>query len=146
MNIKYLGHSAFEIETKGKKILIDPFLVAVPNYKAENIYDIINAVWIKKSEKNNLPVIDKLVEYDDSFKDIYNKSSQEIDIQNDKCLYAGIDLDGSLATQENIEKYFTDKFISLDYKYAKRYTEYKRNLKYNNMIKRSDKGKFYNDL
>ena len=40
MNIKYLGHSAFEIETKGKKILIDPFLVAVPNYKAENIYDI----------------------------------------------------------------------------------------------------------
>lgn len=40
MNIKYLGHSAFEIETKGKKILIDPFLVQVPNYKAENIYDI----------------------------------------------------------------------------------------------------------
>ena len=40
MNIKYLGHSAFEIETKGKKILIDPFLVAVPDYKAENIYDI----------------------------------------------------------------------------------------------------------
>ena len=30
----------------------------------------------------------------------------EIDVQNDKCLYAGIDLDGSLATQENIEKYF----------------------------------------
>ena len=40
MNLKYLGHSAFEIETKGKKILIDPFLVAVPNYKIENIYDI----------------------------------------------------------------------------------------------------------
>jgi len=40
MNIKYLGHSAFEIETKGKKILIDPFLVQVPNYKPENIYDI----------------------------------------------------------------------------------------------------------
>ena len=40
MNIKYLGHSAFEIETKGKKILIDPFLVAVPNYKIEDIYDI----------------------------------------------------------------------------------------------------------
>ena len=40
MNIKYLGHSAFEIETKGKKILIDPFLIAVPDYKAENIYDI----------------------------------------------------------------------------------------------------------
>ncbi len=40
MNIKYLGHSAFEIETKGKKILIDPFLVCAPKYKPENIYDI----------------------------------------------------------------------------------------------------------
>ena len=42
MDIKYLGHSAFEIETTGKKILIDPFLVCVPNYKPENIYDILN--------------------------------------------------------------------------------------------------------
>lgn len=40
MEIKYLGHSAFEIETNGKRILIDPFLVCVPNYKPENIYDI----------------------------------------------------------------------------------------------------------
>lgn len=40
MNIKYLGHSAFEIETKGKKILIDPFLIQMPNYKPENIYNI----------------------------------------------------------------------------------------------------------
>ena len=40
MEIKYLGHSAFELETNGKKILIDPFLVCVPNYKPENIYDI----------------------------------------------------------------------------------------------------------
>ena len=40
MEIKYLGHSAFEIETGGKKILIDPFLVCVPDYKPENIYDI----------------------------------------------------------------------------------------------------------
>lgn len=40
MDIKYLGHSAFEIETNGKRILIDPFLVCVPNYKPENIYDI----------------------------------------------------------------------------------------------------------
>ena len=52
----------------------------------------------------------------------------------------------NIVDKENIEKYFTDKFISLDYEYAKRYTEYKRNLKYNNMIKRSNKGKFYNDL
>lgn len=35
-----------------------------------------------------------------------NSIFEEIDVQNDKCLYAGIDLDGSLATQENIEKYF----------------------------------------
>ena len=40
MDIHYLGHSAFEIITKGKKILIDPFLACVPNYRPENIYDI----------------------------------------------------------------------------------------------------------
>ena len=40
MDIRYLGHSAFEITTKGKKILIDPFLACMPNYKPENIYDI----------------------------------------------------------------------------------------------------------
>ena len=40
MNIKYLGHSAFEIKTNGKKILIDPFLVCCPEYRAENVYDI----------------------------------------------------------------------------------------------------------
>ena len=33
MEIKYLGHSAFEIEAVNEKILIDPFLVSVPNYK-----------------------------------------------------------------------------------------------------------------
>ncbi len=40
MKIHYLGHSAFEIETNGKKFLIDPFLVCVQNYKPENIYNI----------------------------------------------------------------------------------------------------------
>ena len=40
MKINYLGHSAFEIETKGKNILIDPFLVCSPKYKPSNIYDI----------------------------------------------------------------------------------------------------------
>lgn len=40
MEIKYLGHSAFEIETVNEKILIDPFLVSVPNYKPEGIIDI----------------------------------------------------------------------------------------------------------
>lgn len=41
MEIKYLGHSAFEIETANKKILIDPFLVSVPNYKPEGMTDIL---------------------------------------------------------------------------------------------------------
>lgn len=40
MDIHYLGHSAFEIITKGKKILIDPFLACVPDYTPENVYDI----------------------------------------------------------------------------------------------------------
>ena len=40
MKIHYLGHSAFEITTNGKKILIDPFLVCVPHYKPENISNI----------------------------------------------------------------------------------------------------------
>ena len=40
MNIKYLGHSAFQINTHGKNILIDPFLACVPQYKPENVYDI----------------------------------------------------------------------------------------------------------
>lgn len=40
MKITYLGHSAFEIETKNGKILIDPFLVLSPEYKADNITDI----------------------------------------------------------------------------------------------------------
>lgn len=40
MEIKYLGHSAFEITTEDGKILIDPFLVCVPNYKPEGIKNI----------------------------------------------------------------------------------------------------------
>ena len=40
MEILYLGHSAFEIETMGKKILIDPFLICAPQYNPQNIADI----------------------------------------------------------------------------------------------------------
>ncbi len=40
MDIRYLGHSAFELETQGKKILIDPFLVCSPGYKPECLTDI----------------------------------------------------------------------------------------------------------
>ena len=40
MKIKYLGHSAFEIETSGKRILIDPFLVCVKDYVPKDLYNI----------------------------------------------------------------------------------------------------------
>ena len=40
MDIHYLGHSAFEIITDKGNILIDPFLVCLPNYKPENLKDI----------------------------------------------------------------------------------------------------------
>lgn len=40
MKIHYLGHSAFELETSGKKILIDPFLAAIQSYRPENISNI----------------------------------------------------------------------------------------------------------
>lgn len=40
MEITYLGHSAFEIATNGKKILIDPFLVKSPNYNPNGVSDI----------------------------------------------------------------------------------------------------------
>jgi L-ascorbate metabolism protein UlaG (beta-lactamase superfamily) len=41
MSLTYLGHSCFEIQTKGKKILIDPFLVQVPEYNSEGVTDIL---------------------------------------------------------------------------------------------------------
>ena len=40
MSITYLGHSAFEIKINDKKILIDPFLVKMPNYDYSNVTDI----------------------------------------------------------------------------------------------------------
>lgn len=40
MKLTYLGHSAFEIETHGEKILIDPFLVMSPNYNPQNVKNI----------------------------------------------------------------------------------------------------------
>lgn len=73
MNIKYLGHSAFEIETKCKNILIDPFLVAVPNYKPQNISDIFvshahgdhlgSAVEIAKSNNATITAVYELANY-----------------------------------------------------------------------------------
>ena len=40
MKLTYLGHSAFEIETNGKKILIDPFMVMSQNYNPLGVTDI----------------------------------------------------------------------------------------------------------
>ena len=73
MKIKYLGHSAFEIETNGKKILIDPFLVCMPNYKPENIYDIFvthghgdhlgSAIEISKATGASITTVFELANY-----------------------------------------------------------------------------------
>lgn len=40
MSITYLGHSAFEIKISDKKILIDPFLVKMPNYDYSDVTDV----------------------------------------------------------------------------------------------------------
>ena len=73
MNINYLGHSAFDIETKGKHILIDPFLVCVPNYKPENVYNIFvthghgdhlgSAIEISKSTGAPITTVFELANY-----------------------------------------------------------------------------------
>lgn len=73
MNINYLGHSAFEIETKDKKILIDPFLVCCPNYKPENVTDIFvthahsdhlgSAIEISKSTGARITAVFEIANY-----------------------------------------------------------------------------------
>ena len=73
MQIKYLGHSAFEIETCGKKILIDPFLVKSPNYSSSNVVDIFvthghgdhlgNAIEISKSTNARITAVFELANY-----------------------------------------------------------------------------------
>lgn len=73
MNITYLGHSCFEIETNGKKILIDPFLVACPNYKPKDISDIFvthghsdhlgKAIEIAKKNGSKITAMFELAQY-----------------------------------------------------------------------------------
>lgn len=43
MDIKYIGHSAFEIKLKDNSVLIDPFLSVNPkyNWRNSNITDIL---------------------------------------------------------------------------------------------------------
>ena len=40
MKLKYLGHSAFELNIDERKILIDPFLVLSPDYDPTGVTDI----------------------------------------------------------------------------------------------------------
>ena len=73
MKIKYLGHSAFEIETSSKKFLTDPFLACMPTYKPENICDIFvthghgdhlgSAVEISKSTGAPITAVFELANY-----------------------------------------------------------------------------------
>lgn len=74
MDIKYLGHSAFQIETKiGQNILIDPFLVRCPNFTPKNISDIFvthghgdhlgSAIEIAKSTGASITAVYELANY-----------------------------------------------------------------------------------
>ncbi len=40
MKLTYLGHSAFEMNINGKKVLIDPFLIKSPDYDIQGVSDI----------------------------------------------------------------------------------------------------------
>ena len=73
MKLTYLGHSAFEIETGNKKILIDPFLVKSPNYVPAGVTDIFvthahsdhlgSAVEISKKTGAKITAIFELANY-----------------------------------------------------------------------------------
>lgn len=73
MQITYLGHSAFEIETNGKKILIDPFLIKSPNYNPIGISNIFvthghgdhlgNAIEISKQTGAEITAVFELANY-----------------------------------------------------------------------------------
>lgn len=73
MQITYLGHSAFEINTNNKKILIDPFLIKYPNYNPEGVTDIFvthghgdhlgNAIEISRKTGAKITAIFELANY-----------------------------------------------------------------------------------
>ena len=73
MKITYLGHSAFEIETNNKSILIDPFLVCSPNYNPQKVSDIFithghgdhlgSAIEISQKTKAKITAIFELANY-----------------------------------------------------------------------------------
>ena len=57
MRITYLGHSCFEIQTKGKKILIDPFLIMSPNYDFSDVTDIFVLSALYKTPSSNIKLV-----------------------------------------------------------------------------------------
>lgn len=73
MQIKYLGHSCFEIETKSNKILIDPFLEMCPQYIPDGVTDIFvthghndhlgNAIEISKQTGAKITAVFELAQY-----------------------------------------------------------------------------------
>ena len=75
MKLTYLGHSAFEIEieSKGAKILVDPYLVKSPSYNPFGVTDIFvthahgdhlgNAIDISKSTGAKITAIFELANY-----------------------------------------------------------------------------------
>lgn len=71
--LKYLGHSAFEISTEKGNLLIDPFLALNPNYQPQNIKDIFvthghsdhlgSAIEISKNQGATITAIFELANY-----------------------------------------------------------------------------------
>lgn len=77
MQIKYLGHSAFEFNINNKRILIDPFLVLSPNYDTSGVTDIFvthghadhlgSAIEISKKTGAKITAIFELANYCSNF-------------------------------------------------------------------------------
>ena len=73
MQIKYLGHSAFELKINDKKILIDPFLVLSLDYDTNGVTDIFvthghgdhlgNAIEISKETGAKITAVFELANY-----------------------------------------------------------------------------------
>ena len=73
MQIKYLGHSAFEFISKSGNILVDPFFAANPSYLPQNSTNIFlthghgdhigSAIEISKEQKSKITAIFELANY-----------------------------------------------------------------------------------
>ena len=76
VDLKYIGHSAFEIQTNGTSILVDPYVSINPNYdykKIEKLTDIFlthahadhlgEAIEIAKKKKSTITAVVELAKY-----------------------------------------------------------------------------------